>query len=231
MQERKTAVVTGANRGIGLEVCRGLAAAGFHVVLTARNKQAGAAALKTLQGDGRSVELCKLDVNSSEDAAALARHLQETRGELQVLVNNAGVLPAKDGALRVAPTLLMETLNTNTLGAVRLIQALAPLMPEGGRIINVSSELGALHDMGGGQLAYRMSKAALNAVTRVFAAELAGDGILVNSMSPGWVQSDMGGAGAPRSLAKGAETILWLATDPKATVSGGFWKDKKQIGW
>ncbi len=112
-----------------------------------------------------------------------------------------------------------------------MIQALTPLMPKGGRIVSLSSGMGALGEMGGGHLGYRMSKTALNAVTRVFAAELAGRGILVNSVCPGWVKSDMGGAGATRSLAQGAETVVWLVTDPKAADSGGFWRDRRRIEW
>jgi len=126
---------------------------------------------------------------------------------------------------------VMEVFNTNTLGAVRLIQALAPLMPEGARIVNVSSGMGALNDMGGGYLGYRISKAALNVVTRVFTQELAAHGILVNSVCPGWVRTDMGGAGATRSVEKGVETIVWLATDPDAIESGYFWRDRKHIPW
>jgi len=231
MSEMKTAVVTGANRGIGFETSRELAGRGFHVVLTARNLAAGARALKRLQADGLSVELRKLDVTSADDALALARHLRETRGRVDVLVNNAGILPDNDGTLDVSAVTLMEILNTNTLGAVRMIQALAPLMPKGGRIVNVSSGLGALGEMGGGQLGYRMSKTALNAVTRVFAAELAARGIAVNSVCPGWVKTDMGGAGATRSVEQGAETVVWLAADAAARESGGFFRDKHPIPW
>lgn len=231
MSETKTAVVTGANRGIGLEVSRELARLGFHVVLAARDKSAGAEALKQVQAGKYSAELRKVDVNSSEDAQALARHLKETRGRVDVLVNNAGILPDKDGTLAVSAATLMEILNTNTLGAVRMIQALAPLMDRGGRIVNVSSGMGSLNGMGGGHLGYRMSKAALNAVTRVFAAELSSKGVSVNSVDPGWVKTDMGGAGASRSVEKGAETIVWLAADPKAAESGGFFHDKRRSEW
>lgn len=231
MQDKPIAVVTGANRGIGLETARELAARGWHVVLTARDLRSGAEALKRLTAAGHSAELRKADVSSSEDAQALARHLKETHGRVDALVNNAGILPDEPGALAVSPVQLMEILNTNTLGAVRLIQALAPLMPKGGRIVNLSSGMGALADMGGGHLGYRLSKTALNAVTRVFAAELGPRGIRVNSVCPGWVKSDMGGTGATRSLAKGAETVVWLVTDPKATDSGGFWRDQRRIEW
>jgi len=239
MTDIKIAVVTGANRGLGLETARQLAQGGFHVVLTARNPQAGAQALRKLQAENLSVELRKLDVNSTEDALALAHHLREHHGRVDVLVNNAGILPESSreagakstDALKVSPLTVMEILNTNTLGAVRLIQALAPLMPEGARIVNVSSGMGALNDMGGGYLGYRISKAALNVVTRVFAHDLADRGISVNSACPGWVRTDMGGPGASRSVEKGAETIVWLATSPQSAGSGYFWRERKQIPW
>ncbi|MDE2090629.1 MAG: SDR family oxidoreductase [Gammaproteobacteria bacterium] len=239
MADRKTAVITGANRGLGLETARQLARHGLHVVLTARDAQAGAEALQELQAQKLDVELRKLDVNSTEDVQALARYLREQYGRVEVLVNNAGILPEstrETGArssdpLKVSPVTVMEVFNTNTLGAIRLIQALAPLMAGGARIVNVSSGMGALNDMNGGYLGYRISKAALNVVTRVFAHELAERGIMVNSVCPGWVRTDMGGPGASRSLDKGVETIVWLATDPEATDSGHFWRDRKRIPW
>ena len=239
MNSRRIAVVTGANRGLGLETARRLAERGFHVILTSRNPQAGAEALKRLQTQNLPVELRKLDVNSTEDAQALARHIKESHGRVDVLVNNAGILPESSrdtGAksadpLKVSTLTAMEIFNTNTLGAVRLIQALAPLMPEGARIVNVSSGMGALSDSGGGYLGYRISKAALNMVTRVFAAELAARGILVNSVCPGWVRTDMGGAGASRSIEKGVETIVWLASASEAPESGFFWRDRSRIPW
>ncbi|MGA9852007.1 MAG: SDR family oxidoreductase [Gammaproteobacteria bacterium] len=239
MNPKKIAVVTGANRGIGLETVRQLAQRGFHVILTARNPQAGAETLRGLQTEKLSVELRKLDVNSSEDSRALARYIKESHGHLDVLVNNAGILTesSRDSGtkssdpLKVSPVTVMEHFNTNTLGVVRLIQALAPLLVKGARIVNVSSGMGALNDMGGGHLAYRISKAALNVVTRVFAEELTTRGIAVNSACPGWVKTDMGGANASRSIEKGAETIVWLASAPEATGSGFFWRDKKKIPW
>ena len=239
MNNKLIAVVTGANRGLGLETARQLAQHGFHVILTARNIQTGAAALKTLQAEKLSAELRKLDVNSTDDAQALARYIKESHGHVDVLVNNAGILPESSresgikssDPLKVSPVTVMEIFNTNTLGAVRLIQALVPLMSEGGRIVNVSSGMGALSDTGGGYLGYRISKAALNMATRVFANELAPLGIAVNSVCPGWVRTDMGGAGASRSIGKGVETIVWLASAPEATESGFFWRDKRKIPW
>ncbi|MGH8377622.1 MAG: SDR family NAD(P)-dependent oxidoreductase [Gammaproteobacteria bacterium] len=239
MDQKKTAVITGTNRGLGLETARQLAQRGFHVICAARDPQAGAKALRDMQTEKLSVELRKLDVNSSEDAQTLARYIKESHGRVNVLVNNAGILTESSreaGAkssdpLKVSPVTIMEHFNTNTLGAVRLIQALAGLMPEGGRIVNVSSGMGTLNDMGGGHLAYRISKTALNVVTRVFANELRPRNILVNSVCPGWVKTDMGGAHASRSIEKGVETIVWLASAPEATESGFFWRDRKKIPW
>lgn len=239
MTKQRIAVVTGANRGLGLETARQLAQRGFHVIFTARNPPAGAGALRHLQAEKLSMELCKLDVNSTDDAQALARYIKESYGHVDVLVNNAGILTESSrdrgvkssDPLKVSPLTVMEHLNTNTLGAVRMIQALAPLMPGGARIVNVSTGMAALNDMQGGYLGYRLSKVALNAVTRVFAAELAPQHIAVNSVDPGWVKTDMGGAGATRSIEKGVETIVWLASAPQATESGGFWRDCRKIPW
>ena len=238
-QVSKIAVVTGASRGLGLETARQLASRGLHVILTARNPQAGAEALRRLQSEKLPVELRKLDVNSSEDALALAHYIKETYGKVDVLVNNAGILTENTRAsggssshpLSVSSVTLMEHFNTNTLGAVRLIQALTPLMPDGARIVNVSTGMAALANMNGGYLGYRLSKTALNAVTRVFAQELSTRRIAVSSVDPGWVRTDMGGAGASRSVEKGAETIVWLASAPEATESGFFWRDKQKIAW
>ncbi|MGH8373496.1 MAG: SDR family oxidoreductase [Gammaproteobacteria bacterium] len=239
MDKQKIAVVTGANRGLGLETARQLAHAGVHVILTARDKHAGAEALHELEQEKLSVELRKLDVNSSEDAQALARYILDQHGHLDTLVNNAGIFPESSnnkGAksadpLKVSPATLMEIFNTNTLGAVRMIQALAPLMPDGARIVNVSTGMAALHDMGGSYLGYRVSKTALNAVTRIIATELAPRKISVNSVDPGWVKTDMGGASATRSIERGVETIVWLATSPEAVESGYFWRDKRKLAW
>lgn len=239
MHEQQIAVVTGANRGMGLEAARQLARRGLRVIMTARNAAAGAEALRTLQQEQLPVELRKLDVNSTDDAQALARYIREQYGRLDVLVNNAGILPertAEQGKysanpLKVSPLTVMEIFNTNTVGPVRMIQALAPLMGDGGRIVNVSSGMGALTDMGNGHLGYRISKTALNAVTRVFANELASRGIRVNSVCPGWVKTDMGGPNASRTPERGVDTIVWLATEAPPAETGKFFRDRRPIAW
>jgi NAD(P)-dependent dehydrogenase (short-subunit alcohol dehydrogenase family) len=234
--QHRIAVVTGANRGLGLETCRQLATIGYRVVLTSRDRAKGAAAAGKLRAQGLDVHHSALDVTDPASVTALTGHLQSAFGRVDALVNNAGILSPEDerrNALTVDNQVVRETLETNTIGALRMCQALLPLMREHnyGRVVNVSSMLGQISSMGGGWPAYRISKVALNAVTRIVAAEVAGSNILVNSACPGWVRTDMGGRGAPRSVEEGADTIVWLATLPDGGPSGGFFQDRRAIDW
>jgi NAD(P)-dependent dehydrogenase (short-subunit alcohol dehydrogenase family) len=233
--EERVAVVTGANKGIGLEVARQLARRGLRVVLTSRDKARGEKAAKGLQKQDLEVEYCRLDVTRQASATALARYLEREYGRLDVLVNNAGILLGKyeTSVLDEKESLFREVLETNFYGALRVSRALVPLMQKRGygRVVNLSSGLGQLDDMGDGVSAYRVSKTALNALTRMLAAATAADNILVNSMCPGWVRTDMGGPTASRSVEKGAETAVWLATLSDKGPTGGFFRDKKRIPW
>lgn len=233
---QRVAVVTGANRGIGFEIARQLAKLGnIHVVLTARDASKGEAAAKKLRGEKLDVESRALDVNSGESIHAFAHWLAGAHSRCDILVNNAGVMldPRSSRVLDSKLPAWRETLDTNLIGPLLMIQALAPIMKKNGygRIVNVSSGQGQLADMGAGTPAYRVSKTALNALTRTLAAELAGSGILVNSMCPGWVKTDMGGSSAPRTVEQGADTALWLATLPDGGPAGGFFRDRKAIPW
>jgi len=233
---KRIAVVTGANRGIGFEVCRQLARRGdVKVVLTSRNEEKGKAAAEKLAAEGLAVEFHRVDVTDGETIGALASSLEATHGRCDVLVNNAGVMldPRGSRALDAKPETFANTLEVNFLGPLRLAQALVPLMKRNGygRIVNFASGLGQLADMGTGTPAYRVSKTALNALTRMLSAELNGSGILVNSMCPGWVRTDMGGAQAPRSVEQGADTAVWLATLPADGPTGGFFRDRKPMAW
>ena len=234
--DKRVAVVTGASRGIGLEICRQLGRRqDVRVVLTARNETKGKAEATQLRGEGVDVDFHVLDVTSEKSIRALADWLGATFGRCDILVNNAGILVDPRGSrfLDSRPATYRQTLETNVFGPLLLIQALVPLMKKNryGRIVNISSAQGQLSDMGVGTPAYRISKAALNALTCVLAAELTGSGILVNSMCPGWVRTDMGGPGAPRTVQQGADTAVWLATLPDDGASGGFFRDRKPIPW
>lgn len=239
MSTQPTAVVTGTNRGLGFELSRQLAQAGFHVVMTARDPRQGARALADLQAENLSVELRRVDVTRSEDAHALAAYLREQGAQVNVLLNNAGVFLESShetgdksaDPLRVSPLTLMETVNINTLGAVRMIQALAPLLHPGARVINVSSWMGQFKRLEGNNLGYRLSKTALNVVTRVMAERLREQDVQVHSVCPGWVQTEMGGERAKLTPAQAAAHIVWLATSADVNDTGGFWRKRRRIDW
>ena len=235
MTPQRVAVVTGANRGIGFEICRQLAHRGLTVVLTSRSAAKGRAAAKVLHDDGLEVDYHLLDVTSPVGIKALADYLAKHYARLDVLVNNAGVMldPRGSRVLDAKPQTFRDTLETNFFGPLQLCRTLVPLMKKNhyGRIVNLSSGLGQLSEMGTGTPAYRISKTALNALTCILAAELKRSGILVNSMNPGWVRTDMGGAGAPRTAEQGADTAVWLAMLPDDGLTGGFFRDRKPIPW
>jgi NAD(P)-dependent dehydrogenase (short-subunit alcohol dehydrogenase family) len=226
-------VVTGGNRGIGFEICRQLAGRGAQVVLTARKPEAGEQAIKKLAEQNLSAQFHPLNVTGPESVAALRDFLERNFGRLDVLINNAGIIADEEAAgLEVKLATVRATLETNTLAPLYLAQTLAPLLKrsQAGRIVNMSSGMGALSDMEGGHAAYRISKAALNAVTGILAAELRG-AVAVNSMCPGWVKTDMGGANAERDVAQGADTAVWLALDAPQELTGKFVRDRKVIPW
>jgi NAD(P)-dependent dehydrogenase (short-subunit alcohol dehydrogenase family) len=226
-------VVTGGNRGIGFEICRQLAGRGAQVVLTARKPEAGEQAIKKLAAQNLSAQFHPLNVTGPESVAALRDFLERNFSRLDVLINNAGIIADEEASgLEVKLATVRATLETNTLAPLYLAQTLAPLLKRSraGRIVNMSSGMGALSDMEGGHAAYRISKAALNAVTGIFAAELRGS-VAVNSMCPGWVKTDMGGASAERDVAQGADTAVWLALDASQDLTGKFLRDRNVIPW
>lgn len=227
------ALVTGANRGIGLEVTRQLAQQGFTVILAARDFEKGKAAAETLSSEGLQVIPQKLDVTERESIDQLAAYLKSEFGQLDILVNNAGILyDTWQSASNANLDTVQEAIATNTLGPWRMCQAFLPLIRQSqrGRIVNVSSEAGSLTSMGASTPAYSTSKAALNAFTRLLAAELKGTGILVNAVCPGWVATDMGGAGG-RPVEDGAASVVWAATLPDDGPTGGFFRDGKPLPW
>jgi NAD(P)-dependent dehydrogenase (short-subunit alcohol dehydrogenase family) len=227
----RIAVVTGANRGIGLEVACQLADAGDTVVLGSRDRIRGEEAARPLVDAGRDVLVRRLDVTDQSTLDAVAAELSASYGRLDVLVNNAAInYDTWQQAAGADLTVVAETIDTNLVGAWRAINAFLPLLrsSEHGRIVNVSSESGSLASMGGGTPAYSTSKAALNALTRILADELRPDGILVNSVCPGWVATDMGGRGG-RPVAQGAASVVWAVDLADGGPTGGFYRDGKPV--
>jgi NAD(P)-dependent dehydrogenase (short-subunit alcohol dehydrogenase family) len=230
----RIALITGANRGIGFEVSRQLATAGFLVLLTARDDKKAKAAADALKTAGR-VEPVVLDVDDPNSIAKAAAEVANQYQHLDVLINNAGINYDTWETVENADIngTVTETITTNLLGPWRVCQEFLPLLRKSraGRIVNVSSESGSLAEMGAGPPAYQVTKAALNALTRTLAGELHGSRMLVNSVCPGWVATDMGGAGAPRSVTEGAQGIVWAATLPNDGPNGGFFRDGKSLPW
>ena len=227
------ALVTGANRGIGLEVCRQLGRRGYVVILTARDEQKARAAAEPLQRAGADVRVQRLDVADERSAREAAAAVERSVGRLDVLVNNAGILyDTWQHAASADLAIVREAFETNTLGPWRVSQAFLPLLrrSEHGRIVNVSSGAGALASMDGDTPAYALSKIALNALTLMLAADLRPSRILVNAVCPGWVATDMGGSGG-RPVADGGASVVWAATLPDDGPTGGFFRDGKPIPW
>lgn len=233
-ETQRLALVTGANRGIGFEICRQLAKRGIRVLLTARDERKGRQAAARLTQDGTDVQFHQLDVTDDESVGRLVKFVEAEFGGVDILVNNAGVYPDEGvPGLTIDLDTVRRTLEVNAYGPLRLCQALVPLMRRRryGRIVNVSSGAGSLTEMGGRTLAYRVSKVSLNAITRILADEVRGSGILINAMCPGWVRTEMGGRHATRSVEEGADTAIFLATLPDTGPTGGFFRDRKPIPW
>jgi len=222
-------LVTGANRGIGREVCRQLAGRGHAVLLTARDAGAAAAAARPITG---TVPL-RLDVTDPASVAEAAAAVADQYGKLDVLVNNAAITyDTWQRAITADLGVVRQAAETNLYGPWQMVERFLPLLRNSDhpRIVNVSSEAGSLTSMGGGTPAYTVSKAALNALTRMLAAELRGEGILVNAVCPGWVATDMGGPGG-RPVADGAASVVWAATLPDDGPTGGFFRDGRPLPW
>jgi NAD(P)-dependent dehydrogenase (short-subunit alcohol dehydrogenase family) len=235
----RVVLVTGANRGLGREVVRQVVEAGDVALLSARNvdqareqadleEQAAAAA-----GHGGRVEVVPLDVADPASVAQAARQVGERHGRVDAVVNNAAIhYDTWQRGITADLGVVEEAFQTNVLGAWRVTQAFVPLLRRSDhpRVINVSSEGGSLASMGAGAPAYSVTKAALNALTRVLAAELRSEGVLVNAVCPGWTATDMGGPGG-RPVAVGAASVMWAVDLPDDGPTGGFFRDGRPLPW
>jgi len=238
MSETRIAVVTGANRGIGLEIVRQLSRQGLIAVIACRDRSKGLEAAQSLGSEGLDAPVVSLDVTDPANIRGAIAEVMGLFGRIDVLVNNAGILldgpsSGADSVAEVPEPIVRETLQTNLIGPLLVLQAVVPHMRQAkyGRIVNISSGLGQLSDMGTGWPAYRMSKTALNALTRIAANELASANIKVNAACPGWVKTDMGGPNATKSVEQGADTPVWLATLDADGPTGGFFRERKPIAW
>jgi NAD(P)-dependent dehydrogenase (short-subunit alcohol dehydrogenase family) len=224
----RVAVVTGGNRGLGYAFARALGEAGARVAIAARDAGRSAAAAGEL-----GALAVPLDVTDPAGIIRAARHVDRSHGRLDALINNAALhYDTGQHGVDADMTIVQEALQTNLIGAWRVTQAFLPLLRNSSRprIVNVSSEAGSLASMGGGTPAYSVSKAALNALTRVLADELHADGVLVNAICPGWTATDMGGRGG-RPVADGAASIMWAVDLPNGGPTGGFFRDGKPVPW
>jgi NAD(P)-dependent dehydrogenase (short-subunit alcohol dehydrogenase family) len=234
MPDRRVAVITGANRGMGLETARQLLARGYQVALTGRDAAAVERARRALGDLAEHAISERLDVTDRASIAAAGRSIRKRWGRVDVLVNNAAVLVAENAeVLSIAAGDFKQTFDTNLFGAIETCRVFVPGMVDRGygRVVNVSSGAGQLAHMSTYAPAYSISKAALNALTRILAETYRDAGVLVNAVDPGWVRTDMGGRSAPRSVEKGAETVVWLATLPDDGPTGGFFRDRRPIEW
>jgi NAD(P)-dependent dehydrogenase (short-subunit alcohol dehydrogenase family) len=236
---KRVAIVTGGNRGMGLETCRQLGALGYRVILTARDRTLGEAAAQKLVAEGHDVEAFRLDLTRTDDIAALIAHIHLHIKRVDVLVNNAGVYLEISGstennlmsALSTQTSLVRIILESNLLGPFALTQGILQIMNERGygRVVSLSSAMGQLSDMGGGAPGYRIACVGINAMTKLFAEELEGTNVLVNCVDPGWVRTHS--PDATRSIEEGVVTTVWLATLPDGGPSGQFFRDKRPIPW
>ncbi|WP_414752294.1 SDR family oxidoreductase [Anabaena sp. CCY 9910] len=239
-EQKRIAVITGSNRGLGYAISRKLAQIGLHVILTSRNEADGLAAKQQLSAEGLDADYCVLDVTNDVSVQRFTKWLRETYGKVDILVNNAGINPTTKPEESSLLTVQLETMRvtweTNVLAVVRITQALIPLMQvhNYGRIVNISTEMASLSAISDDYYplapSYRLSKVGVNGITAILAKELQGTNILVNAYSPGWMKTDMGGDNAPFTAEEGAETAVYLATLPDGGVQGQFFAEMRKFG-
>jgi NAD(P)-dependent dehydrogenase (short-subunit alcohol dehydrogenase family) len=230
----RIALVTGSNRGIGLEAARQLVRRGFHAVIASRDEGKGQTAAEAIRRDGGKVTSLPLDVSSSESIRIAAGRFGRIADRLDVLINNAGIYPDAGLTVLTLPRdRLVQTFQTNTFGPLEVTQAFLPYLrkSDGARVVNVSSGYGQLEGLSAEEPSYSLSKLALNGLTIMLAGVLRADRIAVNAMCPGWVRTDMGGRGATLSVEQGADTAVWLADEAPHELTGKFFRNRREISW
>lgn len=228
---KKISLITGSNKGIGFETARQLLHLGYDVYISSRDPQKGQEAIEKLQSMGYSPRYVQIDVTSLESIKKAKFQIENEVGKIDILINNAGIMLDKTGVLDMPLEILQKTIETNVYGPLMMIQNFYPIINSGGKIINLSSILGQLKGMKNYSPAYSLSKTALNALTRQFAAALAKYNIAVYSVHPGWVRTDMGGADAELDVTDGAFTSVWLATEGTIEQTGKFFYRKNVLDW
>lgn len=239
--EKQVAVITGSYKGLGLEIAKKLAQIGnIQVIISSRNESKGLETQQSFQKQGLEVDYHQLDISSDRSVTAFTEYIRSKYGRVEILVNNAGVNPYKQpeesSVLTAKPEIVLSTFDINTVGVLRITQAMIPFMKERnyGRIVNVSTEMASLSQITGDFYppapSYRLSKIGLNGLTCSLAKELQNTNILVNSYSPGWMKTDMGGENAPYTVEEGAETAVYLAMLPDGGFQGGFFAEMRKSG-
>jgi NAD(P)-dependent dehydrogenase (short-subunit alcohol dehydrogenase family) len=231
---QRVALVTGSNRGIGLETAKQLARRGFHVVIAARDQHKGRQTAKAIQAGNGKASFVSLDVSTSSSIRNAASQFAAIADHLDVLINNAGIYPDKGLTILTVPRdRMVQTFQTNTFGPLEVTQALLPYLRKApaARVVNVSSGYGQLDGLSPDVPSYCLSKLALSGLTIMLAKALQADRIAVNSMCPGWVRTDMGGPDATRSVEEGADTAVWLADEAPHELTGKFFRNREEIPW
>jgi len=229
----KTILITGANKGIGYEIACQLGKQGHKIILTGRNAEKLDKAATALKNEGIDVMEFEMDVSYHWSIQKASEDIKEKLDKIDVIINNAGVLFERDvDFLSLDHEKVEKTVDTNILGPFWVIQVFLPFLQKGSRIVNVSSAAGQVTEgLSGWAPIYSMTKSALNLMTRQLNTRFKDQGIIINSMCPGWTKTEMGGSGAHREVDKAAETAVWLATEAPDNLSGKFIYDKKEIYW
>lgn len=229
MLNNQNIFITGGNRGIGLGLLKGLSSSN-NVIFSVRDKAKGEKTLEELKN--LDADYVVMDVDDTNSIEVAAGELKNKMSTLDILFNNAGILLKEYNvdAVDTPETSILKTFNTNTLGVLRVSRSVIPLMKNGGRIINVSSGMGQLEDMESGSIAYRLSKTALNALSKVMSNELSSKNIKVNAICPGWVQTDMGGSSANLTVKESTDRIIKFALKDNFP-NGKFLQHGEVIPW